>query len=805
MVATENSPLRITYVELPPGSIDDADAFGQLLIEGDIPQGLRLVLVDKRGSVQFQGSRSKTFDVLAPGTVTLTSKSNEAYREAIMIQTVNIVAGREEKRWAHALVTVDYLGKIDPQLEEAIRSKGAYARVGAEMEKEESKGEDIERNLHQEIGEKVLGDWTYPVYLSNYPNQLIVSQAHLIPKTWSRQFTSCIRLEELQLNEDIKAFDLHEADITREGHLYRLFVPGLAEKRPSLLKSDAVFAQIQARDRAYKGFIHKVEQDSVLISFGFKHLAGTQRIRCKQIRFSFNRLSLRRMYGAVDKDINKREALKRMLFPSVILPKNVSIPTEDITTFNTLLNEEQVATVENIVYPEKKRLIPYLIFGPPGTGKTSTVVEVIKQIFQKGSGTILAAAPSNTAADLIAERLMTAPAPAGLERAILRLNSLQRNDKDMPERIRGIAKKKEDFVDAKQMKSYVERFRVVVVTCVSVGMLEAVGLPSGHFDHIIIDEAGQACEPECAIPITHFVNDNTDLVLAGDHMQLGPVIRSRVAIERGFNVSLLERLMNGKTFPYERDTDRWKGSNGCDPRCVTKLVRNYRSHVNILEFPSKTLYNGELVPCADPIFTERYLNWDKLPNKTFPFLFHGVMGKNEREKGSPSWFNKNEIDAVVSLVSSLFDQYKLLKPEDIGVISAYQKQVEKLRIAFKAKKREKIKVGSTEQFQGQEYPIIIISTVRCNREYIQSDAKHDLGFLNNYKRMNVAITRAKALLVVVGNPHLLAYDPYWKKLIDHCKENRSATGWGINDYLKEQRESLIQEVDAEMPPFEIKT
>lgn len=85
-----------------------------------------------------------------------------------------------------------------------------------------------------------------------------VPRVPLFPDNWGQQFTSCIRLEELQLSEDIKAFDLHDADITREGHLYRLFVPGLAEKRPSLLKGDAVFAQIQSRDRAYKGFIHKV-------------------------------------------------------------------------------------------------------------------------------------------------------------------------------------------------------------------------------------------------------------------------------------------------------------------------------------------------------------------------------------------------------------------------------------------------------------------------------------------------------------------------------------------------------------------
>ena len=113
-------------------------------------------------------------------------------------------------------------------------------------------------------------------------------------------------------------------------------------------------------------------------------------------------------------------------------------------------------------------------------------------------------------------------------------------------------------------------------------------------------------------------------------------------------------------------------------------------------------------------------------------------------------------------------RHNRLKPEDIGVITPYNKQVHKLNLALRANDLGAVKVGSTEMFQGQERPVIIISTVRSSQAWVDFDTKHNLGFLDNPKRFNVAITRAQALLIVVGNPSVLATDFHWRELLKLC-------------------------------------
>jgi superfamily I DNA and/or RNA helicase len=117
-----------------------------------------------------------------------------------------------------------------------------------------------------------------------------------------------------------------------------------------------------------------------------------------------------------------------------------------------------------------------------------------------------------------------------------------------------------------------------------------------------------------------------------------------------------------------------------------------------------------------------------------------------------------------------------LTEDDIGVIAPYNKQVQKLKECFKKKNLENIKVGSTEMFQGQERKVIIISTVRSSEDWVGSDVRHNLGFLDNPKRFNVAITRAQALLIIVGNPLVLRLDPHWGALLRQCVERGAYRG-----------------------------
>ena len=237
--------------------------------------------------------------------------------------------------------------------------------------------------------------------------------------------------------------------------------------------------------------------------------------------------------------------------------------------------------------------------------------------------------------------------------------------------------------------------------------------------------------------------------MAGDPKQLGPVVVSRLASQCGLDISLLERLMNLEVYS--------KGKAGFEGRCITKLVRNFRSHPGLLALPSQLFYDGELLPCADPQIVDSCLGFRGLTEATrgsFPFLFHGVVASEMREGKSPSFFNPSEAVVVLGYVATLIEHGMV--PANIGVIAPYKRQVFKIRdrLALKPWGQE-VKVGTTEEFQGQEKLVIIISTVRSSPDYINTDDQAGLGFLANPKRFNVAITRAKALMIVVGNPTVL--------------------------------------------------
>eukprot|EP00794_Sanderia_malayensis_P005862 gene5862-6555_t len=152
-------------------------------------------------------------------------------------------------------------------------------------------------------------------------------------------------------------------------------------------------------------------------------------------------------------------------------------------------------------------------------------------------------------------------------------------------------------------------------------------------------------------------------------------------------------------------------------------------------------------------------------------------GEDVREGNSPSWFNPTEAVQVLKYVQLVmgFGADKLTF-DDIGIITPYRKQVEKIRMLLEKVSMSDIKVGSVEEFQGQERQVIIISTVRSNESYISFDERHTLGFLSNPKRFNVAVTRSQSLLIVCGNPRILSLDPYWCSLIQYCVAHSSFVG-----------------------------
>ncbi|KAI3369856.1 hypothetical protein L3Q82_024666, partial [Scortum barcoo] len=610
-------------------------------------------------------------------------------------------------------------------------------------------------------------------------------------KIYSHLFHLLLHLEEIQMEVDIRKYDLQNQTMTPDKNNKKLLtirVPGVAENRPSVLRGDCLRVS-KSEDKVqpitvYTGYVHRVELDRVKLGFAKRLLQIFISNMKFNVEFTINRYPLRLQHRAVDLAV--KHELEEVLFPSGAAAAHLSMPK--LRMFNRQLenNPQQHAAVQRIVAGSSKPA-PHLVFGPPGTGKTITLVEAMNQVSRaEPSAHILACAPSNSACDLLCERLMVHMDP----HQVYRVYASSRDPNSVPKNLLKYCNwdgAQDAFVFPE--KETLMKYKIVVVTMVTAGRLVTGGIPVGHFTHIFVDEAGQAVEPECVIAIAGLLSaQKGQLVLAGDPKQLGPIVRSPIALEHGLGLSLLERLMRDNSL-YQKSTD----TGHFDTRFVTKLLRNYRSHSAILKIPNELFYDNELQVFADQWEREAYCNWEHLPKKGFPVIFHGVMGKDEREANSPSFFNVSEIEVLINYLTKLIETQgkkglPKLSAKDIGIIAPYRKQVEKIQKALKSVSAlsrwsdlTELKVGSVEEFQGQERKIIMVSTVRSSVNYVRMDKDFNIGFLSNEKRFNVAITRARSLLIVVGNPVILNKDPTWEKFISYCVNEQGYTGFDFKD------------------------
>lgn len=426
----------------------------------------------------------------------------------------------------------------------------------------------------------------------------------------------------------------------------------------------------------------------------------------------------------------------------------------------------------------------HLVHGPPGTGKTATVVAIVQQALARGER-VLCAAPSNAAACVLAERLVQRGAEglvrvghparvrASLQAVTLRARADASEDAAAAKRLfrkareawkrlgssrrpRTREERRAERADARALqreareaskqavRRVLQRASVVVATLAGAGSLT---LKDERFDLCVIDEAAQAVEPAAWIAITRCKEPEGRIVLAGDHCQLPPTVLCAEAAKRGLAVTLFERLV--AALPSETRS---------------LLTTQYRMHEAIARFSSERFYGGKLDAA--------------LGNATH--VLSGLPGVSELDPWglSPIWVldtagagfaeepagtsleNPGEAWAVAELAARVLASG--LAPADLGVITPYRGQVAQIRERLEARGIEGVEVATADGFQGREKEAILISCVRGNE-------RGAVGFLADPRRMNVAMTRARRFLVVVLDSATVATDPLFAALLDHAE------------------------------------
>lgn len=305
-------------------------------------------------------------------------------------------------------------------------------------------------------------------------------------------------------------------------------------------------------------------------------------------------------------------------------------------------------------------------------------------------------------------------------------------------------------------KINLQQYSIVVATLCTVGILAHVNNPK--FTHVFIDEAAASTEPETLLGIVEIKkNSPCHVILSGDHKQLGAVIKSAAAASLGLGQSMMQRLLQNKL--YDEDS-----RGNYDRTLLTKLIQNYRSHPEIVNVFNKLFYNGSLIPMAPLKEVSLAANWSMLPNKQFPIIFQATCGPSEIEENSTSSYNKQEAEVLCWYLMKLLKEGigggVQVQREDIGIVSPYLAQCKLLTKMLRQLDIRNVKVGSVESYQGREKPIIIVSMVTSFKSP---------RFLSNPQRVNVMLSRAKSLMILIGNPVTLSKNQNFEYIVKLCQ------------------------------------
>jgi len=456
------------------------------------------------------------------------------------------------------------------------------------------------------------------------------------------------------------------------------------------------------------------------------------------------------------------------------------------------LNPSQQAAVEKILSAGELAIV----HGPPGTGKTTTLVQAIKALVGQEGGPLLAVAPSNTAVDLlseklseegmqvlrignptrVSERLMSltldsrmAEHPANKE--IKKMKKQAAAFRDMAHKYkRNFGKAERDqrkalFDEARNIMKEVERTEQYILTdlLAKAQIITATLVGSNHYTvrnlsyhTVVIDEAGQALEPACWISILKAQK----LVLAGDHCQLPPTIKSEEAARKGLAVTLLEKCV------------------ALHPEAVVLLEEQYRMHERIMGYSSAVFYEQRLKAHAS-VADHRLFPTDR------PMLFVDTAGCGFEEKTDGiSTSNPEEAAFLFKHLTQFTHELMAQDPATdlprVAVISPYRQQVELLKeqllhSPLRQLYGDRLSVNTIDSFQGQERDIVYICMTRSNPE-------SKIGFLSDIRRMNVAMTRARKKLVIVGDSATLSRSPFYAGLIRYAEEQGAyQSAWELVD------------------------
>lgn len=447
---------------------------------------------------------------------------------------------------------------------------------------------------------------------------------------------------------------------------------------------------------------------------------------------------------------------------------------------NSNLNESQQIAVQKIVTANELAIV----HGPPGTGKTTTLVQAIKTLIAADPQKVLVVAPSNAAVDLLSEKL----ADAGLNvirvgnparvnerqmsltldskvavhqqwKEIKRLKKQAAEYRDMAQKYKrqfGAAEREQRkalFTEARNISREIERTEQYIVDDVlsRADVVAATLVGANHFTvrslrykTVVIDEAGQALEPACWIPVLK----GRKLVMAGDHLQLPPTIKSAEAAKE-LSQTLMEKTV------------------ALHPEAVTLLQEQYRMNEIIAGFSSKEFYGDSLK--AAPAVAQ----W-KLFENDLPLLFIDTAGCGYEEVLEGTSISNPEeaaflLQVLAKYAEELQPHYTTGAFPSIAIISPYRHQVELLKEGVQSSPAltalgPSLSVNTIDSFQGQERDAVFISMTRSN-------ADATIGFLSDIRRMNVAMTRARKKLVVVGDSATLSQFRFYADFIDYAQQH----------------------------------